>query len=319
MRNRSRKQDAVWMLALCAAGVCLNLLCSKAAQAMNAPLFLDAVGTILTASLGGYIPGIIVGLLTNFFNGLADSTTFYYAVLNVMIAIAAAFFSERGYYKKVKGVLIALFTFVLIGGALGSLLTWFLYGHDFGSGISAPLARSFFENGVNNAFTAQLLADIVIDVLDKAVSLGIALLVLAVIPQSWKDKLNLLGWRGQSMQQVTVRGVPLGAKIMLWIATAAILISVAVTAISFRLFHNAALDNQISIGTGLAKLAATYIDGNKVPEYLARGEEAEGYLDTERKLQDIMNCSPDIEFIYAYQIREDGCHVPAGRGPGHGD
>ena len=297
------------MLLLCAVGVGVNLLGSKIALSANLPLFLDAVGTVLTAALGGYIPGIIVGLLTNAINGLADSATFYYAVLNVMIAIAAAYASEKGYLKKIKGVLLTFLTLVLIGGALGSVLTWFLYGHDFGSGISAPLAHYFYENSVQNAFIAQFAADLAIDALDKAVTLAIAILAMALIPQKLKDALNLLSWRDNSLRQVTVRGMPLGAKIMIWIATAAILISVAVTAISFNLFHNAALENQMSIGLGLARLAATYIDGNKVPDYLARGDEAEGYKETERKLSDIMNCSPDIEFIYAYQIREDGCHV----------
>ena len=307
-RNRWR-QDLLPMLLLCALGVGVNLLGSKAVLVANLPLFLDSIGTVLTASIGGYIPGIIVGLLTNAINGISDTTTFYYAVLNVMIAIAAAYFSEKGFYKKFKGILITLLSFAFIGGVLGSILTWFLYGHDFGSGVSAPLAHSFFDNGVQNAFTAQLLADIVIDLLDKALTLAIALLVIRLIPDRWKEKLNLFSWRDHNLQKVTVRGTPLGVKIMIWIGTAAILISVAVTAISFNLFHNAALENQISIGFGLAKLAATYIDGNKVPEYLTLGEEAAGYKETEAMLTDIMNCSPDIAFIYAYQIREDGCYV----------
>ena len=310
LRSRnSRKKDLLLTAVLCLVGVGINLLGSKAMLAANIPLYLDAIGTILTSSLGGYIPGIIVGLLTNAINGIADTTTFYYAVLNVMIAIAAAYFSEKGYYKKFKGILAALFTFVLIGGALGSLLTWFLYEHDFGSGISAPLAHQFFNNWIHNAFNAQLFADIVIDIADKALSLAIALALLAAVPKAWKDRQNLFGWRNQSARQMTVRGVPLGAKIMLCIATAALLISVAVTAISFNLFHNAALDNQTQIGFGLARLAASYLDGNKVEEYLTLGEAAEGYLDTEKKFKDIMDCSPDIAFIYAYQIREDGCHV----------
>ena len=62
-------------LILCIAGIGINIILSKLVGFLGIPLYLDAVGTVIVAALSGYIPGIIVGLVTNiikFFAGDAE-------------------------------------------------------------------------------------------------------------------------------------------------------------------------------------------------------------------------------------------------------
>ena len=154
-QSKTREEQKVhrnYLLFLCAAGLLVNYLLAHLATGLKLPLYLDNIGSALAAALGGYIPGIIVGFFTNLINGIDDYNTAYYGSLTVLIAIASAWFAGKGYYtfKKPMRLLAIIGTFALIGGGLGSVLTWVLYGFEFGSGISAPLALRIHEAGVKS-------------------------------------------------------------------------------------------------------------------------------------------------------------------------
>ena len=309
--NATRK-NILLALAVCVLGVVINLLGAPLGERLPFPLFLDCIGTILSAALAGYIPGIAVGFLTNLIRGFTDISSAYYGVLNVLIAVGAAFFSQKGFFKKLWKLVFPVLLFAFIGGGLGFLLTWFLYGKTFSVGISAPLAHSLYDGGFPSVFLSQLTADLLIDLADKAVSVAIAAAVLALLPASVKDALNFYGWRNASFhnrKEKTARLVSLRAKVMFIISVTAIVVAVVITVISFRQFHDAAIENQISFGYGVANLSASYIDGDRVEEFIKSGGASEEYRQVEEKMSAIMNSSPDIEYVYAYQILPDGCHV----------
>lgn len=296
-------------------GVAINLLGTRLAVLTGLPVFLDSIGTILSAALGGYIPGIFVGFATNMINGISDYTSAYYGAINMLIAVAAAWFSQKGFFKKLPTMLLTVLAFACIGGGLGSVLTWFLFGGSFGTGISAPLAHRIYNSGLHNVFAAQLSADMLIDLLDKLVTVSIVVLTLKFLPKSVYDATNFFHWRNnaaykrKAKENKAFRTMSLGSKIMVLIALAVLIISVGVTFISFQQFHDAALENQYVIGESISRVTATFIDGNRVMDYIQNGEKAEGYLETKGHLYSIMNSSPDIAYVYAYKIKEDGCQV----------
>jgi hypothetical protein len=49
------------LLLFCVIGILINRLGSLLAGCLPLPLYLDGLGTVLVASLGGYIPGIVGG------------------------------------------------------------------------------------------------------------------------------------------------------------------------------------------------------------------------------------------------------------------
>ena len=120
------------ILLLCAGGLLINILGVRIALGLKLPLFLDSIGCALSAALGGYIPGIIVGFLTNLVNGIGDVETTYYGSLTVMIAVSSAYFMQKGYYEKPSRLPIIVLCFAFIGGVIGSVLTWMLNGFGFG-------------------------------------------------------------------------------------------------------------------------------------------------------------------------------------------
>ncbi|MBR6004500.1 MAG: hypothetical protein IK068_07260, partial [Lachnospiraceae bacterium] len=91
--------------------------------------------------MGGYLPGIIVGYMTNITNMAGSVDNVYYASISALIAIATSFLASKGFFEKTWKVILTIPVLAFIGGALGSILTYLIYGFGMGEGISAPFAR----------------------------------------------------------------------------------------------------------------------------------------------------------------------------------
>ena len=317
-KNKSNKcSKLLWMLVMCVAGILINMGGAELADILHLPMFLDTVGTVLTAGLGGYLPGVTVGLLSNIIKAvISDSASIYYGFINVLIAVITAFFVQKGYMKKLYMIFAYVITLSLIGGVISAIITWFLYGFA-GEGISVPVVNYLYNNGTFNRFQAQLLADFMIDMADKAVTVIILIIVLQLVPDKVKDKLRIDGWKQTPLskearaaaRKTESRTMSVRTKILLLLMSACFLIAAASTVISFILYRNSTIEDHIKLGEGVAYLAGSVIDADRVDEYIELGEAADGYLYTEQRLYNIKDSSYDIEYIYVYKIMEDGCHV----------
>ena len=128
VQNASAKQGSGLLKAflLVLAGLAINLFFSNLTKWLELPLYIDNVGIILTSVLGGYIPGVAVGYITNVINGISDSSSYYYGTISVLNAVIAAYGAHRGWFRKIPTILLSLILFTISGGVLGSILTWML-------------------------------------------------------------------------------------------------------------------------------------------------------------------------------------------------
>ena len=317
--HQQQKANRKYLLILCAAGLLINYLLAHLAIKLELPLYLDNIGSSLAAALGGYMPGIIVGFFTNLVNGLDDYTTAYYGSLTVLIAIASAWFASHDYYsfKKPWRLLAVIAVFAFIGGGLGSVLTWALYGFELGTGLSASLALRIHASGVESEFLSQLSADIVIDLADKTITVLLVALVLNVLPASIKDRLYFAGWqqtpiskeKRMAVEHKQPRLMSLRLKIVMLVTAGMIIIAAIVTVISFFHFRSSAIAEQQNLAYGVASVASDAIDSNRVDEYIRLGEAAEGYARIDKRFNDLAKSSDSIQYVYAYRILEDGCQV----------
>lgn len=317
--NKQQKTDKKYFIILCLTGLLINYLFAHLATGLGLPLYLDNIGSALAAALGGYIPGIVVGFFTNIVNGIGDYDTVYYGSLTILIAIASAWFAARDYYsfKKPLCLLAVIGTFALIGGGLGSVLSWALYGFQFGSGISAPLAMRIHESGVKSEFLSQFTADMLIDIADKTITVLAVTLVLHILPSSIKERFYFSGWlqtpfmkeKQKEENKKNAYRMSLRTKIVLLVTGAMVIIASIVTFISFIHFRTSAVEEQQELAWGVANVASDAIDGDRVDEYIELGEAAEGYARIDKRFNDLANSSGSIQYVYAYRILKDGCHV----------
>ena len=154
-------------------------------------MYLDAIGTIVVGAICGVIPGIIVGLVSNILNSISSPITLFYGILNIMFGIAAAYLSKRGVFKVFWKTLVSALLFALIGGGLGAVLTWILYGFDFGSGVSSMFSIPLHEVVGLPKFLAQLVAEFTMDVFDKILTVIAAFGIIHAIPNRLMSKLPL--------------------------------------------------------------------------------------------------------------------------------
>lgn len=90
-----------------------------------------------------------------------------------------------------------------------------------------------------------------------------------------------------------------------------ILIIVMATAITFtsvRVLVTQIRSDRENVVTGSAKLASEIVNGDMVSQWLTQGKDDE-YEKTFNTLAEIVKDTPHLQYIYVYQILEDGCHV----------
>jgi len=312
--------------------IAINFVLPRLAGYFNLPLYLDNIGTLLVAVLCGYLPGIFVGYLNNIINMRGNPGNAYYVVLSTMIAASGTYLGQKGWFKKLSKAVLTIPVFAFIGGVLGSILTYLLYGYGMGEGISAPFAKKLLENGTLNVFWAQMTSDIAIDLIDKAITVLVVFFVIKLIPAKIIPDLWTTGWRqaplsnealSDAKRNVT-RSFTLRAKIITIISVIMVCVAVVTTGISYILYHNFAMRQYTNSCTSVANITAEMIDGDKVREYLSMNDSDPEYIDVEKKLESIRNGNPEIEYIYVYKFTDDGVDVlfdldtPAvkGRAPG---
>lgn len=308
--------NAVWVFLLCVCGVGINLTCSRIAEGLHFPLFLDTIGTIVVSMLSGYLPGIIVGIVTNLFKGLYVTDSAYFGILNVLIAVCSSYFIKKKYDKKWYSILLYIFILAIIGGALGGVIDWLLHGWNQSSKYETLIL--WMQQHTNmNEFGSLVTAEFLIDLIDKIISVPLALFVLRLLPQRWKDHFRLSGWQQTPLSDETRfaterlenRVISVRTKVLLILITASLFIAGLATGISFALYRQATLNEHTNLADGFAALVSTVIDPDSVDAYLEQGEAAEGYQETKDLLYHIRDTYPDLEYVYVYRILEDGCHV----------
>lgn len=95
-------------------------------------------------------------------------------------------------------------------------------------------------------------------------------------------------------------------KLMAALGILLILLAIVNSGVSVLLYTNTVKAKRTQLAAGIVKLAGTFIDTEKVDEYIAKGKDAPGYEETERILYNVRDDSVIIEYLYVLKIQEDG-------------
>ncbi|MBR5369663.1 MAG: HD domain-containing protein [Lachnospiraceae bacterium] len=237
--------------------ILINILFSRLCGLLEIPLFLDCIGTLLAAICGGFLPGIIVGYVTNLINSVFNPPTAYYAVISVLIALSASALAYKGFYKKFYKSLVSIPVFTFMGGFLGSLLTFLLYGFGIGEGISAPFAQKLLENGTLSVFSAQLISDVAIDIIDKTVTVLIVYALLKLIPEKIRDSMALTSWQQRPLNRDEIRAShnmdvarrKLSSRIIMIVGSVMCFVAITTCIISYVIYDQFAQDHFAVMGS----------------------------------------------------------------------
>ena len=194
LKSKSSWKTGLSLVGVIVTCILLNIVGTKVNALIGTPLFIDDIGTILSAVLGGYIPCITVGFFTNIIVGISDPYTMYYCVISVLIAVAAVSFAEKMRRLKIRYILLAILTFGFIGGIIGGLLTWLINGLSFGEGYAVDLAEKINSAVPMGYFLSNLLSNFLIDLVDKALVTIIALAIYKLLPLNLLRFIHTRSW-----------------------------------------------------------------------------------------------------------------------------
>ncbi len=308
-----RKRQILTASLLCAAGVILNLLLSSVAAALKLPLYLDTVGTVAVAIMGGYLPGVLVGFATNIVKAVIDPSAIYYGVLNVLIALFAAFLGKRNWHKSIRGLIGMTSVFILIGGGLGSLIPMFLNGLTSDSEpISIFLSRTLSLGSV----LSHILSSIILDFPDKTVTVILSFIILRLIPSGFYRYFSFHLWmqnpvdpRELSRERPGVRVISLHVKMLLILVFSLIAAAVVCILISVNVYQRMTIVEHSGLAGGTARLAADVTDGDRISNYLRSRGNDDDYRETKKLLENILFSSTEVSYLYVYRPEEDGFRV----------
>ena len=312
--DRVLKKQNCFALLFCVIGVVLNLLFSTVVSDFELPLYLDAVGTVIVAALGGYLPGVCVGFVTNIIKSIMNPSALYYGVLNVLIAFFTAWFERHNKLKKPWGVLGLIAVMILVGGSLSTMIPWFMGEQTLDS---KSLCGMLYATGYFNLPIAHFLANIIKEFPDKLLTVFIALVTVKYIPEKYHGYFGFKVWmqapifeeESTASDRTLVRSLSLKSKILLVLSISLAAVAVVGTVISLAIYRKTIIKEHTRIAQGTISVAASVLDGDRIDEFLESGGAAEGYSETEKLLQNIRSSATDIKYLYVYKIKDDGCHV----------
>ena len=172
-------------------GIAINFVGGQIALLLKLPIYLDSIGTILVGATCGSLPGALVGLVSNAINSITSPPTFAFAVLNVAFGLLAGYFGRLGVFRVWWKTLLSSLAFAFIGGFCGALITiWVFGGLAVGGGALVVGALTALGMDLN---TANFVAQMPMDVLDKVPTVLIVFAIIKGIPKRLLVKLPL-GW-----------------------------------------------------------------------------------------------------------------------------
>lgn len=291
------------VILICIGGLILNLIGSVIAGVFNLSVYLDTIGTIFIAALGGYVPGIVVAFCTSLIKTPFYTNQMYYAFVGMLVAIMTTFFARRGLYDRLTIVLMFIPVMTLVTGTFDLIIENFLNSTSVLQSVN-QLKLNYVDNFLN-------------EFLDKGLSILVAFLLFR--STSWKTR-EAFRMFGQKQAPISIemeekihkqkyKKSSLPTKLLLIVLFSALFVSLSISTISYLLFRSGVTDDRIKTVDGINTIILNEINPYMVDEYIRLGRNSKEYRDIEDRFYGIKNSNPDIRYIYVYKIEEDGCHV----------
>ena len=180
MRNRK-----VYVVAFCGICVAINIVLGIITSALGIPLYLDTLGTVLSAALIGPVPGIIVGALSNIITGLMYSVSdIPFCLVNMAVGLIVGLVAKKFKFTIVSAVITGL-VLSFVCPAIGTPIGIYVYGGLNGS-ASDVLVMSLVQAG-KDIFQASFLRNVGSNLIDKIGTCIVGWALIRAIPMRFLE------------------------------------------------------------------------------------------------------------------------------------
>ena len=161
----------------------INLVGGAIAAGLKLPVFLDMIGTIVSAALAGPWVAALVGLLTNVFLALVSNPVYLpYALVSILSGLVAGYMIKAGLFKNIGGVIVTWLVVTFVSAITASAVTIFVFGGATGATGSSVLTAGLIAT-MGSILKGVFTSAIVENLLDRGITFAIAYVLLKRIPK----------------------------------------------------------------------------------------------------------------------------------------
>ena len=321
-RSHTFPSDSVYRAVSTIMCILFNVALAFLTRKLGLPLYFDSVGIILMSFLGGSFSGIVTAVATNVLCCLFNPESLYFTLVGVLIALAAAAVTRNEAWKNWKRLPVLVIILSLISGGLGGVIQWLIFKQPQFSYVSETASMVSRGNGFLYALLSILLV-IGLNFVDKTLSTVLALAAFHVIPGELRQEIRSSGWVQKPLTQGEVRtidrlnrgkGSSVKVRLAAMMITAITVLTMVLAYVSLVLNYDTAKKGGRETVQSAAGFAAKYLNADSLRLYLSEGKAVPFYSNPSYRksnefLRQLRDSYPNIEYLYVYEIREDGCYT----------
>ncbi len=178
----AQRQFSSQSLALIVIAVAINMIGGQLISMLKLPVFLDSIGTLISAVLLGPLIAMLTGLITNLIWGLlTDPIAAAFAPVAMVIGLVAGWLAKAGWFRTLPKVILSGVVITLAVTVVAVPIRTALFAGVTGSGADLLVAwmHSMGQNLVESVALTVLGANLV----DKILTAVIVWILLRQLPQ----------------------------------------------------------------------------------------------------------------------------------------
>lgn len=160
--------------------ILINYVGKMIADVYKMPLWLDSVGTVITAYVLGPFCGAVVGATVNIIYSLHSQTALFYGITNVMVGIVVGICAKKGFFDNLFRALSAAFLITILSVVISAPLN-FLFADGSTGNIWGDGVADFLQELGWNRIISQITGEFYLDFLDKVLTILLLFVVVQII------------------------------------------------------------------------------------------------------------------------------------------
>ncbi len=153
------------------------------ADSLALPVWLDSVGTVLSAYVFGPVCGAITGATVNILYSLHSGASPFYGLTNIAVGIVTGICARKGFLQNIFGMLSTAFLVAVFSTGISVTLNYILAGGSIGNVWGDGVAGLLQEMGIHTVFS-HIVGEFYLDFLDKVITM----LLLFGIVRIWRRR-----------------------------------------------------------------------------------------------------------------------------------
>jgi len=169
-------------LVLIVISIAVNIIGGQISSIIKLPIFLDSIGTIISALLAGPWVALLTGLLSNLLSGLVSGPiAIAFAPIAMIIGLTAGLLARANLFTTLPGVILSGVVITLALTLIAVPIRVYLFGGTSGSGADFIIA--YLHAVGEGLFLSVSFTVIGTNMVDKILSAIIAWLLIRHLPQ----------------------------------------------------------------------------------------------------------------------------------------